>query len=72
MTYPWDADGVVAEYGGGGGVLVAGESFRGGTRGGTDGPLGFELAEEPELGESRRRTGGGGRLFVDNPVVFTR
>lgn len=49
-----------------------GESVRAGSRGGGWGGLGFELVEEAELGESRRRTGGGGRLFVDNPVVSTR
>ena len=65
--------------GGGEGECEAGVAFRGGTRGGSCG-LGFALAgacadteaAEPELGESRRLTGGGGRLFVESPVVFTR
>jgi hypothetical protein len=80
LTYPCDAEGGVALYAGGGeGECVTGVAFRGGTRGGSCG-LGLALAgagaeaeaEEPEFGESRRRTGGGGRLFVESPVVLTR
>lgn len=78
--YPCDAGGGVALYAGGGeGVCEAAVGFRGGTRGGSCG-LGFALAGagaeaeagEAELGESRRRTGGGGRLSVESPVVSTR